>query len=259
MPTRALVVLITVLAPLAAQAQRASTAAVPVPALQAAGDFLHAVERADWRAAGALLDSASVAQGWRITLASEPDSIPRPTVEEIRRERPDMPEAVAEYLVKVTGEHSPDEFISLEYADVKDLAALRAMPLAEVAARWVQANDQRYQSRRAFAETQKRCPAGTTVADSVWAKDAPHFVILGGFPARARRRGEAPSAWVAFADTAGFRAPPDSMSGDWSRPNLLHVRSTAAGWRVVPAPQLFGNTMFGFSGCISPHEEQRKP
>ena len=120
--------------------------------------------------------------------------------------------------------------------------SLRVMPFAEVAARWVEAKDERYQMREALAEVRGHGCAPTGAADdSLLHALAPRYAVRGAFTAPGRRAKDPRMVWVAFERLfKEDEEKADSADRYYPAPMLMLLRPTTSGWRVVADPMLFG-------------------
>jgi hypothetical protein len=152
----------------------AAAGAAPVHAqespAQVAAAFFKAVAEERWRDAARQLDLAAFDRFRRERIAAA--RLPQPphrqtTVEDLLRHDPDMPRAVAEYQIRKMTEARRHVFnwVDHEFAGVADVDALAALSAEESAARWLQARDLRWQSRRAAERERARgcaLPPGQT-------------------------------------------------------------------------------------------------
>ena len=220
--------------------------AAPAAMAQAAADsgarvgsaFLQAVAAERYGDAVRLLDLWGIEAHRRRTLANW-DLNPRDrkpvTADDLMRSSPDMPRAVAEYQAKKYSEPDPDADPALDYefANVSDAKELAALPLADVAERWLQAQWGMVRFRRRLERL--GCPnarqftfpdsvvgprviASTTVGDTI-------TYLLFEF------------AWERI----------DAHNSVWhsEAPHILRVRRLQSGWRVIPTSRLLRHLYTG--------------
>ena len=237
----------------------APPAAAPssAPASVAAA-FFAAVAEERWTDAVAQLDLRGF-EAWRQSVLDPPRPIDEamPTVDQLMASDPEMPRAVAEYQVKRLREFMQGRDVGplSDFADVPTLDSLRRLPAADAAARWLRAQDPRWQLQRARATAPAtecasmalmlgaRDPVsmlpdeivGVSVRDSVaWVLHHPRF---GG---------------AAAADTGSSAEEPHPHAGisEWygrAQPALLELRRRGDRWRIMPGPALLGGGMVGLS------------
>lgn len=140
-------------APLAAQRPSAESG---LPAARAVVErFLEAANAARWTAAAEELDLTLFAAYRQVTVASA--RLPRlpiaaaPTPAELQREDSTLSLAVAEYLAArerdvraAMAEERPDRRLRHEWAHIDSVAQLERMPVAQAAARWLEARSLPY-------------------------------------------------------------------------------------------------------------------
>jgi len=221
------------------------------PAL-VADSFFRATGAERWNDAVHFLDLEAIAQlrNEQVRSARRPARITPLTVERLLELDPDMPRAVAEYQVRKSNEQMKDiSLLAYEFARIPSIDTLAALPVAEVAARWLEAQGLRWQLRRSLASRQSHgCdmsdsvltaallsrPATTPIFGTV-VEDSTASVLYGypldtwdASPRRARRnRGVA------------ARAIP---------PQVMTLRLVTGAWRIAPG---FGNTSVSFvSECV---------
>ncbi len=161
------------------------------------------------------------------------------TAEDYRRQEPEMPEAVAEYMVKRINEaiKKPNSRITYEFAGVSSVAEFEKLSAEEVMARWFQAQDPAYKLEQAIRESGRELPpeAATQTPPRI------ERTILGTTPGQ-----QADSvAYVVHRTTwlHGEERAPHAPLG------VLVVRRTAAGWRVDPT-QSSGQDPFSMDFAI---------
>jgi hypothetical protein len=128
----------------------------------AASRFIEAWNARQWRDAAQQLDLALFDRFRRDFIARtrrSGEEGPRMTVEELRKNNPDMPLEVAEYQVRMMEEQrrryaDPTPY---EFARVSSAGVLRNLDAAEAAARWLESRDPQWQVRMQFE--QAGCPA----------------------------------------------------------------------------------------------------
>lgn len=224
MSPRLVAVLALVLgAPVPLAAQRSS-------AESAARNFFAAISAEDWRGAAALLDLDAFRPLVEQALEAARDFRPPAdlTVEDILRREPGMPREVAAWQLQrikqeLAGE-TPDP-LGHQFAGVAGPGALRALPLDQAAAAWLEAQDTRPRIREAL--TRKRCPIPSR--DSL--ARLTRRDVLG-----AVQQGDS----LAWAPHRSARAPADSAEPWLPGPAVLELRRRDGAWRVVPRYDLLG-------------------
>ncbi|CAN5202664.1 hypothetical protein BH24GEM2_BH24GEM2_18700 [soil metagenome] len=196
--------------------------ATPEAAAQA---LFTALSEGRWLDAARLVDPEALSR-FREQKLIEMRSIrePKPmTIAEYRRQEPEMPEAVAEYMVKQANQAREKfgSYITHDFAGVSSVADLEKLSAEEMMARWFQARDPSYRIQQA---------AGTP------GRELPPQAIALVEPRNERTvmstaAGEhADIAHVVFRTVQWYgkeRAPHSPLG-------VLVVRRTPAGWRVDP-------------------------
>lgn len=230
--------------PSMSQAQSGSSG--PGSAYAVADSFFRAWGDARWRDAARLLDLQAFGRLRDAQVHSMRRArIRRMTAEELMREAPKMPRAVAEYqAAEFNARAGRNDWLLYDYANVPSVDSLAALSVEEAAARWLEAKDQRYHVRRALEEQRSRC----TVPDSVFAQMFPlpttKYELLGTLVRDSL-------AYTLF-DEAYDPAPADSLhSRHGARtgasdavwvvpPSVLTLRRAGGTWRIAPGMP-FGN------------------
>ncbi|MFL5615951.1 MAG: hypothetical protein ACJ796_19965 [Gemmatimonadaceae bacterium] len=154
-----------------AQATDSSRAAAQAVGLA----YLNAIQAADWKAAAAFLDRATL-DHYRLMQANAARQMHQPstmTVDRLMKLDPKMPRAVAEWQVQRMNDHSHQaNFLEHEFG-VTDPDSLAAMPMELVAQRWLERRDPRWAVRAALRASN----CSTSVADSLL--PTPKFAVLG--------------------------------------------------------------------------------
>jgi hypothetical protein len=222
----------------AAGAQRSDAAAPPEVV---AARFFAAVAAERWAEAVGYLDVAPLERHRQETAAAAraPGARREPTVEDLLRGEPDMPRAVAEYRVRKQREARAryGDLVAHEFAHVADPAALARLTPEVAAARWLEAQDDRYEIRRQLAA--RGCRAEPT--DPPLAQP-PHRIL--GTVVRDS------AAYVLHEDPEWADAVGRGWAG--SGPQVLQLRRAADGrWRIAARHDLLrrANTMVGISEC----------
>ena len=146
------------------------------------------------------------------------------TVADYRRHQPDIPEAVAEYMVKQANESIGKSSlrIAYEFAGVNSVVELEKLSAEEVMARWFQAQDPAYKLEQAIRESGRELPpeAATQMPPRI------ERTILGTTPGQ---QGDS-VAYVVHRTVwlHGEEQAPHSPLG------VLVVQGTPAGWRIDP-------------------------
>ncbi len=105
-----------------------------------------------WTEAGRFVDPVLVERlRWEAVRSARAPRRAR-TIDDYLRDDPEMPREVAEYLLRRAEQsiRQLGNFISYEFAHVDDTAALKRLSSPEAAARFVQAQDPRYQIWMSF-------------------------------------------------------------------------------------------------------------
>lgn len=201
--------------------------------------FSRAVRDARWLDAARFVDVAMIARMRDEQLESLRRPVPKVTVEDLLRRNPDMPRVVAEYEVRRIDEHRSDlDPLLSQYARVGSADELARLTPTEVAARFVEANDMRWQIRLAMERERKR---GCAIPDSVFTS------LATGRPPEVRIIGSVMDDSVAYVLHRDRPAPVDSARsprraarraanarGFVIPPNLTTLRSIGAEWRILP-------------------------
>jgi hypothetical protein len=210
--------------------------------------FFRAFAQQRWEDAVALLDVADLDQYRRqlVTSARLQPPVPQLTVEDLLRQDPDMPRAVAEYqLERMKRERaSSGSYLSFEFAGVRDPAQLDSLPIADLAARWLRA--QHPTTRLKDQLLQKGCRIPPDLDSQV---DSPSVAIVGS------AEQQDGTAFVLFADTSLTR---HDSGFHGASPQIAHLKRTPSGWRVVARYDLIHpvNTFLHLATC--PEQLPRK-
>lgn len=203
--------------------------------------FFRAFAEQRWDDAVGLLDVTDLDQYRRqlATSARLQPPVRELTVEDMLRQDPEMPRAVAEYqLERINRERAASgNYLSFEFAGVRDPAQLDTLPTHDLAARWLQAQ---HPARRLRDQLlQRGCRIPPDLDSQV---DTPSVVIFG----TAEQRDGA--AFVLFADTS-FQRPDSGFHGP--TPQIALLKRTPSGWRVVARHDLIHpvNTVFQLVAC----------
>ena len=197
-------------------------------------EYFDAIEKGRFLEASRHLDTGYFADSKRDMMRTyrNPRRRPAMTVEAFMQHDPEMPRAVAEYQMKQFERSAlGPEFAELEYmfADVPDTTALKLLSARELAARWLEARDWRYQVRRTWRSN--RCPPGgdtlTVDLDSI-ISSLP--VLKRELLGIVRRRDTAFAVFREAGETIRIRPPVDPP-----RVLTLVLRDR---WRVVPDENL---------------------
>lgn len=234
---------LAMLAPLASTGAQSGSSGTPSAV---ADSFFTAWGQARWTDAARLMDLGTFGRLRDEEVRSLRNARTRRlTVDELMRESPKMPRAVAEYQAAQFNERAGrNDWLPYEYANVRSVDSLAALSVEEAAARWLEAKDQRYTMRRALEEQRSRC----NVPDSVFAQMFPFpttkYQVLGIVVKDSL-------AWALFEET--FDVPgSDSLHppragrsrgsvASWAGPpSVLTLRRIGDAWRVAPGMP-FGN------------------
>jgi hypothetical protein len=216
------------LALLAVAASGAAPLAAQDSPREVATAFFTAVAEERWRDAAGLLDLRTFERFRRdqVQWMRAPTPEPTITVEQLLRHDPGMPREVAEYEVKRIRERSRDvrgQMLEREFANVTSVDTLAALPAAEAAARWLQAQDYRWLWRLARRDAAHRgCP---TMPESEGPRAAVREIV-----------------GAILADTIGYVLHTDPMFRMRSEdtdlhdpsPVVMHLRRRAGRWLILP-------------------------
>lgn len=117
-------------------------------------EAIGALDRGEWRRVADMIDPGELQVWFERYIASVPEEPRRQiTPEGVRRNRPDMPEEVAQYYAdRINRETEWGSSLGSQFAGVKTRDELRSLESAEALARYLQAQDPRWQ----FTEHLKR-------------------------------------------------------------------------------------------------------
>lgn len=207
---------------------------------QVASAFFQAAAAGRWAEAVGYLDVASFERHRQELVASgrRTDGWRELTVEELLQRDPEMPRAAAEYQLRKTREARArhGDMVVREFARVTDVEALAALPPESAAARWLEAQDLRYELRRQLAA--QGCPPG--LADSLAARP-PHRIL--GIVVRDT---------VAYALHEDPEWPGTDVAWGSPTPAVMPLRRGPDGrWRIVARHDLLrrANSAIGVSEC----------
>jgi hypothetical protein len=222
------------------------------PPTAVADSFFRATRDARWVDAARFLDLDAVAsmRDGRVRNARTPQRDRKITAETILEFDPKMPREVAEYQARQHNERvSERDFLLDDYARVPSIDSLAALSPLDVAARWLEAKDERWAIRRAMLDYQKRvgCPP---TADSI---DA---VIAAIRPPAARIIGTVVDDSIAFvlheraldsAEVRSIRGPGRSKARNQGfrylfPPSVTTLRLGGGAWRIVPGFETGGQS-----------------
>ena len=144
-----------------------------------ADSFFHAWARANWKEAAGLLDLETFGmlrdQEVRSMRATRSRRL---TAEELMKEVPKMPRAVAEYQAAEFNERAiTNDWLSHDYANVPSVDSLAALSVLDAAARWLEARDGAYKFRRALESERTRCSLPDSLFKDMW--PASRYRVLG--------------------------------------------------------------------------------
>jgi hypothetical protein len=231
----------------------AAAGAAPVHAqespAQVAAAFFKAVAEERWRDAARQLDLAAFDRFRRERIAAA--RLPQPphrqtTVEDLLRHDPDMPRAVAEYQIRKMTEAQRQVFnwVDHEFAGVADVDSLAALSAEESAARWLQARDLRWQSRRAAERERARGCALPPEADSAMPSPV-HEVVATAVT-------DSATAYVLYRDAIRRRAEPDLDAAVHSDgPSVMTLRRRGGRWQILPREGML-HGLVGVVHVVSP-------
>jgi hypothetical protein len=204
--------------------------------------FFAAAAREQWDSAAAFIDlprfEPFLAQQVGMVRSALPPRVV--TVDEMMANDSTMPRAVAEWQIARAKKRPVPQFgdLSYEFAGVHDSHMLLTMSVAEAAARWVEAQDERTQMREQLRAM--GCPLDS-VAERVLASK---HVVLATVVANDS------TAYAIHTDSRFARARDDDVFGAESV-MILHRRGTT--WRILARRDLLKplNSGFGFAQCPS--------
>jgi len=208
------------------QAQARRPVSSPDSARLVADLFFRAIADEKWDAAARLLDTTAIRRMVTEQLRYRPERDRRElTVEDFMRGDPNKPREVAEYELKRLREQmakrDSGERFSSEFHGVRSAAELRALSTSQVAARYLQAKDQRVQFREFLR--QSGCPDST-------------FTM----PFRVHRILATALANDSVAYLLHDEGPEPSRSGYSEFPSVMILRLRGDGWAIVPTPNVMG-------------------
>jgi hypothetical protein len=219
----------------------AGAQSVPSTPEEVVRDFFRAERTGRWLDAARLLDLARFEPILRSSLdvPVSRTSPARITAQELMRNAPDMPLAVAEYQARKMRETVSDvDFLARDFARVPTVDSLRELPLDEAAARWLEAKGPRWRIELGRRESKRhpetQCPE---LPDSIAAAltdqfSAPTARILG-------ITGDSDSVRYAVIGPAFGNQEtgnPGPMEVEFSSsPTTLVLRKLNGAWKIVPA------------------------
>ena len=162
------------------------------------------------------------------------------TADEYMRMDPQMPRAVAEYQVE-QARRARDEFpdrMTWEFADVTDTTMLARLSPLELTARWLQAQDVRYQIRRAEERAPRCRQHADIVGDTATLLSGRSFYGV-------VETGE--SAYAVYSNGMRDRANPHDLGAP---PNAMELRKMRGRWLIVPNFSLVRNALGVMAMCI---------
>lgn len=192
-----------------------------------------------WDAAAARLDLQRFEPFFRQALRNARSEIrvPDPSPEELMARDSTMPRAVAEWEVarmKASRANMPFGDYSHEFAGVTSQHALLELSLADAAARWLAARDQRTQLRE--SARRQGCPLGNIPEASPPAKHTVLGVLLT----------DDSTAYVIHSDDR-FRESPGSLM---PTTRLLVAHRAGATWRIAPQRDLLNPANYAVVGVV---------
>ncbi|MDQ6926224.1 MAG: hypothetical protein M3154_08305 [Candidatus Eremiobacteraeota bacterium] len=248
---------------LACCAGRAAVAQEPASAAAVVDSFFQALSTERWADAAQQLDLHSIEAIRSAKIMSVREATTGATKMTVQRSfqlDPEMPRAVAAYLAKraIQGMREYDG-LDTDFARVSSPDSLERLPLAEAAARWLEAHDERYQMRRMLRISGSR-DCGYSAADLAELASsirAPRRRIIGAIV-------DDSVAFVLYqrrSDAAGpSQSAPEraAMLDVWYviPPSIVSLRRIAGEWRVVPIYGGFDTGAFGLS--CGPRPKPRK-
>jgi hypothetical protein len=218
-------------------------------------DFFQAQRAGRWLDAAQLMDLESFDRLRSRTIANLAfaRTFPRITADEMRRVDPDMPLAVAEYQAKKQSESIASfDPLSAEFAHVPTIDSLRALPLAEVAARWLEARDPRWQAHLSVERSKGLANATcASLPDSVTSQFTEKLMPLVATVLGVAQPSDS-VRYVVVGQSGSIQPSDGSRRSDWEAnpsPSVLTLRSMGGKWRIVPALDM-PNTE-GFGGAMA--------
>lgn len=169
-------------------------------------------------------------------------SFARMTPEDLMKQEPDMPRAVAEYQIKEMNEHMRDfNYLEHEFARVESADTLRGLSIDEAAARWLEAKGPKWSAELAHREDLRHPPHACPpeYPDSVvakypkeWAEPKAH--VLGA------ATGSDTLSYVVIGVQSFLRRaitpPADDLEPiPGPSPHVLTLRKVGGAWKILPA------------------------
>ena len=189
--------------------------------------FFKAIAAADWKAAAGFLDLAALDRERQSAVegARRQRTMPPMTVERLMRMDPAMPRAAAEYQVTRMNRSRQSRNYLLSDFGVADPDSLLALPMEAVAARWLEAHDERAMYREAL-RLSGSCPV--TLGDTL---PAPEYRIIGTVV-------DDSVAYTLYRQRD--RGMPVVIGAGPFPPKVLQLRQGHGAWWVVPSPDMSG-------------------
>ncbi|HKN65934.1 MAG TPA: hypothetical protein VJW73_06635 [Gemmatimonadaceae bacterium] len=187
--------------------------------------FFKAIVASDWKAAAGFLDLAALDRERQSAVegARRQRTMPPMTVERLMRMDPEMPRAVAEYQVKrMNRSRQSRNYLQSDFG-IADPDSLLALPMEVVAARWLEAHDERAMYREALRASGS-CPI--TPADTAPAQE---YRIIGTVV-------DDSMAYTLFRP--GDRGMVPQVQVGLFPPRILQLRQDRGAWWVVPSPDM---------------------
>jgi hypothetical protein len=215
---------------------------VPPTPEEVVRDFFRAEQTGRWLDAARLLDLKRFEPIRRASIEVPVSRTPAAqiTPQQLMKQDPGMPLAVAEYQVSKMREAVSDiDFLSRDFARVPSVDSLRALPVDEAAARWLEAKGPRWRielgRRESMRHPETQCPElpdsiTTAIASEL---SAPSALILG------MTSGSDSVRYAVIApDLRGPGKTGKSYAGEGefnTSPTTLTLRKVNGAWKIAPA------------------------
>jgi hypothetical protein len=223
---------------------KAQTTEAPATPEATVGALLEALKSERWRDAATFLDLGLFESHFRETIAfarSERRRSPGLTVEEMLRQDPNMPRAVAEYFVKQSNEHTArmGDPVLEQYAGVPSIDSLSRLSTLDAAARRLEGMDPQHMYRRMRAAS--GCPPDSS-DEKDFARMFPPLTVLGSV-----NRGDL--TYILIGDSIVATDVTKAIA-DHRPPNVIRAVRWGNRWRVRDWEILHGT--IGFTVACEP-------
>lgn len=157
------------------------------------------------------------------------------TAEMLQKHDPALPREVAEYQARQSNKLSEEsDLLALAFADVPTSDSLAALPVAEAAARWLQAKDPRWQMARSRRE--RASPECTLPPEAIEKLSLPLARIVGVTVGASNKAGSNDVGYVLYRRwpwtlAQSSMSPADELGFP---PSILTLTRRAGKWRIFP-------------------------